>query len=90
MLRAVEPEPPLAAEEQSQTQQANMNAWIKPVSLKHLPDGLRRRCFPQINTEITQETKDEESKTIFKFTPIQRIMTIIYKTFDYADKRRKA
>ena len=31
--------------------------------------------------------KDADSKSIFKFSAIQRIMTAIYKAFDYADER---
>ena len=48
-----------------------------------------RGTFHRDTLKWLKATKDEESKTIFKFTPIQRIMTIIYKAFDYADKREK-
>ena len=46
-----------------------------------------RGTFHKDTLKWFKHMKDEESKSIFKYSAIQRIMTIIYKAFDYADQR---
>lgn len=48
-----------------------------------------RGTFHKDTLKWLKQTKGSDDKTIFKYSAIQRIMTVIYKAFDVADEEEK-